>query len=75
MRHALVVSEIALSIVTLAGAGLMLRSLATMYGVDLGFRPENVLAIAVAPPVATHRRARSRCIASSPSRRRRCRKW
>jgi hypothetical protein len=50
VRRGLVVSEIALSMVTLAGAGLMLRSLANMYAIDLGFRPENGLAISVNPP-------------------------
>jgi putative ABC transport system permease protein len=52
VRRALVVSEIALSVVTLAGAGLMLRSLANLYAIPLGFRPENVLAVSVVPPVS-----------------------
>jgi putative ABC transport system permease protein len=51
LRSALVVSEVALSVVTLAGAGLMLRSLWNLQAIDLGFRPENVLALSVAPPV------------------------
>jgi putative ABC transport system permease protein len=52
LRSALVVSEVALSVVTLAGAGLMLRSLWNLQAIDLGFRPENVLAVSVAPPVS-----------------------
>ncbi|MEX2179564.1 MAG: ABC transporter permease [Gemmatimonadaceae bacterium] len=52
LRRALVVSEVALSVVTLAGAGLMLRSLWNLRDIDLGFRPENVLAISVNPPVS-----------------------
>jgi putative ABC transport system permease protein len=51
LRSALVVSEVALSVVTLAGAGLMLRSLWNLQAIDLGFRPENVLAVSIATPV------------------------
>jgi predicted permease len=52
LRSALVVSEVALSVVTLAGAGLMLRSLWNLQSIDLGFRPENVLAVSIAAPVS-----------------------
>ena len=52
LRGALVVSEVALSVVTLAGAGLMLRSLWNLQAIDLGFRPENVLAVSIAAPVS-----------------------
>jgi putative ABC transport system permease protein len=52
LRSALVVSEVALSVVTLAGAGLMLRSLWNLQAVDLGFDPDRVLAVSVAPPVS-----------------------
>ena len=52
LRSALVVSEVALSVVTLAGAGLMLRSLWNLQAIDLGFQPDNVLAVAVSPPVS-----------------------
>jgi len=50
LRSTLVVAEVALSVVTLAGAGLMLRSLWNLQAVDLGFRPENVLVASIAPP-------------------------
>ncbi|HKP28175.1 MAG TPA: FtsX-like permease family protein, partial [Gemmatimonadales bacterium] len=50
IRRALVVSEISLAVVTLAGAGLMLRSLWNMQAIDLGFRADHVLAVQVSPP-------------------------
>jgi predicted permease len=43
LRHALVVSQLALSFVLLMGAALTLRSFAKLRAVDAGFRPENVL--------------------------------
>jgi putative ABC transport system permease protein len=48
LRAALVVTEIALSIVLLIGAGLLIRSLNGRLKADLGIRPENVLAAQVA---------------------------
>jgi len=43
LRCRLVISEIALSIVLLVGAGLLMRSFLTLTRVDLGFDPKNVL--------------------------------
>ncbi len=47
---ALVVAEVALSLVLLAGAGLLLRSFVKLQGNDLGFRPEGVLTANVQLP-------------------------
>jgi predicted permease len=57
VRRGLVVAEIALAVVTLSGAGLMLRSLWNMQSIDLGFEPERVLAVQVAPAVPEDDRA------------------
>ena len=47
-RHALVVAQLGLAMVLLVGAGLMIRSVLALRALDLGFRPERVLAIDVA---------------------------
>ncbi|HKG92558.1 MAG TPA: ABC transporter permease [Gemmatimonadaceae bacterium] len=54
-RRALVISEIALAVVTLAGSGLMLRSLWKLRAVDLGFQPRHVLTMRVSPPPSEYR--------------------
>jgi putative ABC transport system permease protein len=43
LRSALVVVELALSLVLLTGAGLMIRTFAALQIVDLGFNPSNIL--------------------------------
>jgi putative ABC transport system permease protein len=48
LRGALVVTEVALSLVLLVGATLLMRSFVNMLNSDLGIRPENVLALQVA---------------------------
>ena len=47
LRSVLVVSEFALALILLAGAGLMIRTLILMRRVDLGFNPHNVLTMTV----------------------------
>jgi putative ABC transport system permease protein len=46
-RRVLVISEFALGIVLLAGAGLMVRTLAFLSGVNLGLNPGNVLTLRI----------------------------
>jgi putative ABC transport system permease protein len=50
MRSALVVAEIALSVVLVAGAGLLIRSFLALQVVELGFHPERVLVMPSAVP-------------------------
>jgi len=50
LRHGLVVAELALAVVLLVGAGLMLRSFASMRRIDTGFDSRNVLTMRVTLP-------------------------
>jgi predicted permease len=54
LRSALVIVEVALSIVLLAGAGLMMRTLNALTHVSLGFDSSNVLTASVTLPPATY---------------------
>ncbi len=54
LRAALVLVEVALSIVLLTGAGLMMRTLHALTHVDLGFDAKNVLAVEVSFPNGTY---------------------
>jgi len=50
LRQILVASEIALALVVLSGAGLMIKSMSRLLGVDPGMKPKNVLAMIVSVP-------------------------
>ena len=49
-RRTLVVIEVALAVVMLTGAGLLIRSLAKLRAIDLGFEPANVLTMQLTVP-------------------------
>ncbi len=49
LRNALVVVQVALSLVLLAGAGLFLRSLRNASSIDIGMKPDHLLLMAVDP--------------------------
>jgi putative ABC transport system permease protein len=50
-RGVLVVSEVALAVVLLTGAGLMVRSLWKLQAIDLGIKPDHVLTMRVSFPL------------------------
>jgi putative ABC transport system permease protein len=52
-RSGLVVSEFALSVVLLTGAGLLIRSFLAIQAIDPGFEPQHVLTMRVLLPAAT----------------------
>jgi predicted permease len=49
LSHALVVSQVALALVLLIGAGLMLRTFGRLHATNLGFEVENVLTVGLSP--------------------------
>jgi putative ABC transport system permease protein len=60
MRGALLVVEVALSLVLLVGAALLLRSFAQLTDVDPGFRADRVLAFRVSLPQASYPESQQR---------------
>jgi putative ABC transport system permease protein len=50
VRNLLVVAEVALALVLLAGAGLLINSFIRLRGVDAGFNPDNLLTMKVVLP-------------------------
>ena len=50
LRHALVASEVALTLVTLAGAGVLIASMVRLLGVDPGLDARNVLVMSMSLP-------------------------
>lgn len=50
LRHVLVASEMALAMVVLCAAGLMIKSMMLLLGVDPGFNPKNVLTMQISVP-------------------------
>jgi predicted permease len=54
-RDALVVAQVAIALALLVGAGLMIRTLGNLRGLDLGFRPDHLLTLRTALPPAKYR--------------------
>ena len=59
LRNALVVVQVALSLVLLVGAGLFLRSLGNASSIDIGMQPDNVLLMAIDPKLNHYSRERT----------------
>jgi len=54
VRNALAGAELALATVLLIGAGLLIRSLANLERVQLGFRPQGLITFQLAPPTSKY---------------------
>jgi putative ABC transport system permease protein len=60
VRQALVVAEIAVTVMLVAGAGLLARSFASLQRVDPGFDVQNLLVLRIAPDVTRYQRNEQR---------------
>jgi len=60
LRKALVVAQVALSILLLVGAGLFIRSLRNLRLLDLGVNTENLIAFNIAPPLSGYTPVRTK---------------
>ncbi len=57
LRKLLVIGEIALSLILLAGAGLLMRTMVALQTVDLGLNPDNILVIRLPLPRTQYKTA------------------
>ncbi len=60
LRKGLVIAQVTLSVLLLIGAGLFIRSLRNLHSIDLGLRPESLVAFNVSPAISGYSPARSR---------------
>ncbi|MBZ5545717.1 MAG: ABC transporter permease [Acidobacteriia bacterium] len=60
LRNALVVVQVALSLVLLVSAGLFLRSMQNASSIDLGMKPDNILLMAFDPKLHNYSREKTR---------------
>src|SRR5262249_32847696 len=64
-ERALVVAQVAVSVILLAAAGLSVRSMIELSRVDAGYKPEQVLSLRVTPSRERYRRPEDRVVVAS----------